>query len=83
MTEMPEGWEVPTFSCLKDEPLIFGVPHQQARTIIYIGGGLGLLLGQLWIAISLIIFPIIVMRDLHKKDQCLFDKGYPLVRWLG
>ena len=37
--EYPEGWEVPTLSFLKEEPLLFGLPRQQAGLVIGLGFG--------------------------------------------
>jgi len=92
--DFPPGWEVPSLSFLKDEPLIFRVPRKQAASTVVFGGSVflpALKLCGLLVAIAAVIvvagLALLVLRWLHSKDPHWFahltGHRYPLARWTG
>jgi hypothetical protein len=92
--EIPAGWEVPTLSFLREEPLIFGLPRQQGGIAIGIGFGaflaasktVGLLLA---VPLTLIVVSVLlaVARWQHGRDPHWWAHAtshhYPAARYTG
>ena len=92
--EFPDGYEVPTLSFLKDEPLFFRIPRKQAAAAVLLGGGVFLpalkiigIFGAIALVVVVNFIALLVMRWLYAKDpywvQHQTTHRYPLVRYLG